>query len=679
MDPYFREAVASTAAAVYLLGAALAFVCSSLPGAIGRRLGHAAAVIGSVLTCTVGVWALVTGEPVSLAVPGVLPQFGDYAFHLDPLSALFVALIAGVSVPAAVWVGGDHERSEQQAAVLAGMLNLFVLGMAAVVAAENVFTFLVAWELMSLASYFLANADYHQREVRRAGYVYLVMTHLGTLLIIAAFLLLARSGGGLEWAHLRAGAAALSPAARSLIFILALIGFGTKAGLIPVHIWLPLAHPVAPGHISALMSGAMVKTAIYGLLRFGFDLLGGGPPWWGGALLAVGAVSALFGVLYACVEGHLKRLLAFSTVENVGLITMGVGAALWARALGQPSLAGLALIASLYHAVNHAAIKGLLFLGAGTVHHATGTLNLEEMGGLNRRLPHTARWFLVGALAMAALPPLNGLISEWLLLQSFLGLSLTFPASGAGAAGLLAAAALALTGALVAVTMIKAYGVTFLGLPRSEGAAAAREAPWPMRAAMALLTLVCIFLSLGAGAVVPVLGTVAASLTGSAAGVTPAGWWSGINLTGGGFAAVSLAPASLLGALLVLAGLGWVLTRRYGRLRWRVGPTWTCGILPEARMQYSAAGYTSPLRLMFRRVLWAGREVRVRSGEPDLFPGVVEYSGVIRPVYETYLYAPVVRLVLGVARRLRRLQMGDTLIYLWYLFSTLLLLLVLGR
>lgn len=657
----------------YLAGAALPFL---MPGGRRGRAGYVAAFAASALSLAAALPAL-AGHRVELALPGPVPLLGSFHLALDPTGAFFALLIAGLAVPAALYGLAESSPPWQVAG-----FNLFVLGMLAVVAAAGVLPFLMAWELMALASYFLVMAEHQRPEVRRAGYVYLVMTHLGTLFIIAAFLLLVRAGGGTGFDQLRAGAAALPAAQRSLVFLLALAGFGTKGGLIPLHVWLPRAHPVAPSHASALMSGVMVKTAIYGLLRFALDFLGGGPAWWGGTLLLAGAVSALGGVLYAAVEGHLKRMLAFSTVENVGVMAMGLGAALWAQAAGRPAVAALAVAAVLYHAAHHSATKGLLFLGAGAVHHATGALNLEQMGGLIRRMPRTAAWFLAGAVAISALPPMGGLVSEWLLLHTFLQMAAALPASLAGAVALAGAAVLALTGALVAATMVKAYGVAFLGLPRSAAAESAREAAPAVRGAMAMLAVADLALGLGAGVVAPALGRVAAGLVGVPATGLSARAMLGVvagGAAGGGLAPAALLPVAPLAALLGLAALGWLAARRYGRLRWRFGPTWTCGILPDPRMQYSAAGYTSPIRLMFRRLLWPSKQVRVTAGDHPLFPHAMEYTGGVLPVYDTHLYRPVLNAVLGAARRLRRLQMGDTQIYLIYLFGTLLLLLVLAR
>ena len=355
--------------------------------------------------------------------------------------------------------------------LLGAMLNLFLLTMSLVPCAGNVLTFLLMWEGMSLTSYFLVMTETDEPDTVLAGGWYLAMTHGGLALVLAAFLLLAAGASTTAFGDLRAAAAALSPATRNAVFCLALLGFGSKAGIIPLHVWLPRAHPAAPSHVSALMSGVMIKLGVYGLLRVGLDLLGGGPAWWGALLIGLGALSAVLGVLYALMENDLKRLLAYSSVENIGLIFIGVGAGFLFLSLGAASAAVLALSAGLYHALNHAAFKGLLFLGAGSVLHATHTRDMNRLGGLIRRLPWTALCFLTGSLAIAGLPPLNGFVSEWLLFQSLL------PGIGSSAPLVaplmtLAVGILALTGGLAAAGFVKAFGITFLAIPRSDAAEA---------------------------------------------------------------------------------------------------------------------------------------------------------------------------------------------------------------
>src|SRR5205823_8016455 len=388
-----------------------------------------------------------------------------------------------------------------------------------------------------------------EREERasvRAAWVYAVMTHAGLACLLAGMLLMGTWTGSPRFADWRVAAPALGAAARSVAFVLLAAGFAGKAGVIPLHVWLPLAHPAAPSHVSALMSGVMIKLGVYGLLRAGLDWLGVGPAWWGVAVLLAGTVSALIGVLYALVDRDLKKLLAFSSIENVGVILLGVGAGMLYHSVGLAGLALLALAAAFYHTINHAAFKALLFLGAGAVVRATGTRNMEELGGLIKRMPWTAACFLIGSAAIAAVPPLNGFVSEWLtflalfktLRPESVGQNLVFP---------LGIASLALTGGLAMACFVKAFGITFLALPRSDAAAGAHEASPPMRLAMLALAAACVALGLGPTLVVPAFGSVAASLLRTAPQATGGNWLT--LRVSGEFA--SLSTMAIAGAIAV--------------------------------------------------------------------------------------------------------------------------------
>src|SRR5437867_8630266 len=343
------------------------------------------------------------------------------SFKLDPLAAIFLLLIGVVAVPVALFSIGytAHHQAERSSALPGFMLHAFLLSMSLVVLAANVFTFLFFWEAMSLASYFLVISENQDEETLSAGGWYAGMAHFSFGLIASSLLLAALGTETMEFEGVRG--LTFAPGVKSAIFLLALLGFGAKAGLVPLHVWLPSAHPAAPSHVSALMSGVMIKLGVYGVLLFGLRLLGGGPAWWGGLVLALGAVSALLGVLYALMEHDLKRLLAYHSIENIGIIFIGVGAGMMFLSYGLPALAVLGFVGGLYHTINHACFKGLLFLGAGSVLHATHTRNMEEMGGLIKRMPRTALFFLVGAAAISALPPLNGFVSEWVVFQALLG------------------------------------------------------------------------------------------------------------------------------------------------------------------------------------------------------------------------------------------------------------------
>lgn len=632
-----------------------------LPGLLAMA-GAAAAIVAGAAGLGGQAWTWHQAAPVPL---------GGLALTMDPLAGLVVALVGLITLPVAFYaLGYGHGRRG------GGLLFLvFVGAMTVVPLAANVITFLLAWELMSLASYALIVHGSGEREGEQAGWVYLVMTHAGLACLLTGMLLLAAWTGSLDFAAWRAAAPALDPGRRHAAFLLLALGFAAKAGVIPLHVWLPLAHPAAPSPVSALMSGVMIKLGIYGLLRASLDWLGAGPAWWGVLLLLVGVLSALIGVLYALVEQDLKRLLAFSTIENVGIIVIGLGAGVVFRAEGQPALAALGLLAALYHMVNHAAFKGLLFLGAGSVLQATGTRDMERLGGLVKPMPWTAACFLIGSAAIAALPPLNGFVSEWLMFQALLqnvavprpGLNLVFAAGIAG---------LALTGGLAMACFVKAFGITFLALPRSETAAGAREAPGPMRAGMAALALLCAALGLGATIVAPVLQRVAAGLAGVPA---PVGLGGGLTLrVSDGFASLSV-PTVAAAIVLAVAGLAGALALGAARGR-RLYETWGCGRLVQtARMEYTATAFANPFKRVFDFFYRPVKQLEIQTHPASrLFVERIEYANPTRSLFDDWLYRPVVDAVHRGAAVARAIQSGSANLYLAYILLALLLLLVLA-
>ncbi|HSF02206.1 MAG TPA: proton-conducting transporter membrane subunit, partial [Solirubrobacterales bacterium] len=497
----------------HLVGAGGALVART--GSSARGFTAAGAVVGSAAGLALALAALIWGATFQLEIPELLAIAGGVSLRLDRLGAFFLLVVEVVALPAALY-GGAYSRAYEGGSTLRGlgaMLNVFLLALGLVPLADNIITFLLLWEIMSVASYFLVLTESEHRETRQAGLWYLAMAHGGLVLVMVAFLLLGTSASSTGFADLRAAAAGLPDGVRNAVFILALVGFGSKAAVVPLHVWLPLAHPAAPSHVSALMSGAMIKLGVYGLLRVALDLLGGGPPWWGGVILAVGAVSALLGVLYALMEQDLKRLLAYSSIENVGIIFLGLGAGLAFHSYGLAPLAMVGLVAGLYHTLNHACFKGLLFLGSGAVLHATHTRNMEELGGLIKGMPRTAFCFLVGAAAISGLPPLNGFVSEWLVFQALLG-GAELPRPELAVLMPLAVGTLALASGLAAACFVKAFGISFLAIPRSPHAARAREVPLGMQLGMGALALACLALGVGASLVVPGLGSVVAGLGG---------------------------------------------------------------------------------------------------------------------------------------------------------------------
>jgi len=472
--------------------------------------------------------------------------------------------------------------------------------------------------------------------------------------------------------------ASLTPGTRDAVFTLALLGFGTKAGVAPLHVWLPMAHPVAPSHVSALMSGVVIKMGVYGLLRVTIDLLVGGPPWWGGLVLGVGTVSALLGVLYALMEHDLKRLLAYHSVENIGIIFIGIGAGLMFQSFGLPTLATLGIVAGMYHTINHACFKGLLFLGAGSVLHAVGTRNMEEMGGLIKRMPRTAFFFLLGSCAISALPPLNGFASEWLVFQALLGGS-AIPQPEVAVVMPIAVAMLALTSGLAAACFVKAFGITFLAIPRSPRAEQAHEAPRSMQAGMATLAVACVALGLAPFAVVPLLG---ASLAGLG-GVAPAAmeFTLALPLQVPGTSGQMSPPLLALGLVLGVALVPFVLRMLGADRRLRVGDTWGCGRIGQTpRMEYTATAFAEPLRRVFAELYRPTRDLSI-DFHPDskYFVQSIEYRSEIHPWIERLLYDWPLQGLHGAASWVRRLQGGSLHLYLFYLTLAFLILLTAAR
>ncbi len=644
-------------------------------GEKANRVTHGLAVLAGVAGIVFSLGVLLTGKPWALELEGSFPV-GALRLSADPFSAFFLLVISFLSLAASIFaIGYTREYQKRKNIALLGFFyNFFILAMLFVVTVQNAFYFLLFWELMSLASYFLVVFEHEKPEARSAGTLYLIMTHVGTAFITAAFLLLYIHAGSFSFDAFRAAAGTLSPALKNVVFLAVLIGFGTKAGVIPLHIWLPQAHPQAPSHVSALMSGVMIKTAVYGLLVFLFNFLGEMPGWWGHVILAVAILSTLLGILYALMENDLKRLLAFSSIENMGIILLGVGMALVFKTLHQPLYAGFALIAALYHVINHAIFKGLLFLGAGSVLSGTHTRNMEGLGGLIRKMPWTAVFFLVGAMAIAALPPLNGFVSEWLTF-----IALLLGCEGASPAmrffSPLLAALLGLAGALAATCFVKAFGISFLGKPRSEHAAHAHEASGSMKTGMGVLAVSCFGLALAAPWIVPVLGKAAKSLSGADIPMTA--------LTQKAFLMSPSGTSQFSPLLIVLVLsvflLGTVILLRltFGRKHVRIGPSWDCGMPGlEPRMQYTATGYSKPLRRIFSFLYQPTRRVELDDESHAMLRTAQRFESKITHHVDEWVYKPLSELVADLSRKAKQIQTGHIQLYLSYIFITLILLLL---
>ncbi len=631
---------------------------------------------------TAGVAAL-SGSRWSASVPGLLPLAGAH-FHVDALSGVFIAVAGAVVAAVAVYgVGyvaghGAHGLGSRGAQAA---FPLFALSLLLVPAAASVSTFLLVWELMALTSLLLVLAEHRaRRAVREAAVWYAVMTHLGLVLLLAGLSVYAAQAGGETFAALRTGTAGMSPTARGLVFVLTAVAFTSKAGLVPLHAWLPRAHPEAPSAVSALMSAAMVNLGVYGLVRVGLDLLGGGPAWWWLLVMAMGGLSAVYGILQAAMASDLKRLLAYSTSENMGLAVLGVGAAgLFAHA-GDRALAGLALASGLLHVVNHAAFKALLFGAAGSVLRATGVRNLDLLGGLRARMPITAGLFALGALGAVVLPPGNGFISEWLLLQSMIH-GLAVPGVTTAIVLPLAVAVIALSAGLAAAVFVKALGVGSFARPRGEGAAAAKESPVLMLAGMGLLAALCAALALVPG----LLGD------GLDRAVATVGFAKTQPVSGGGLrvrldeVSAVLSPLWVVAALTVALGAVMATVQRTARRRQRrtQARLWDCGGgAPTPRMAYTATSFAEPLQRVFDDVLAPEQDVDVTPvRESAYLVERVQFRNRVPDRIEHRLYRPVLEFLAAAGQSARRLAGGSVHAYLGYGFLglvALLLVLVVG-
>ncbi|MDR3703366.1 MAG: hydrogenase 4 subunit B [Candidatus Sulfopaludibacter sp.] len=636
-----------------------------------------AALVGALLEAGASIGGLLHSSDVAWAIPSGIPYIA-YSVRLDPLSSFFLLALSLLAGAVAVYSVGylKHGPAGKNPALSGSLLHAMLAGLTLVFTASDVVFFLIAWEIMVVTSYFLVVTNHEAAETRRGGLLYILMSRAGTGMLFVGLLLLARAAGSTDFRAMHGIGDKLPAATGGLAFLLLFLGFGVKAGIIPLHIWLPAAHPVAPSNISALMSGIVIKTGIYGLARVSFDFYGALPAWAGMLVLSIGVISALLGVLYALMEHDLKRLLAYHSIENIGIILMGFGGALLFRSFGHPVLAAIALTAGLFHTLNHGLFKCLLFLGAGSVLHATHTQNMEEMGGLIRRMPATALYFLIGAIAISGLPPLNGFVSEWLTYQAMLaGFGATTELTRA--AFPIAGALLALTAALAAACFVKAFGITFLALPRSSQAEAAQEVDLSMRAGMASLALACVLLGLGATWFLPVFDPITQQAFGT--GV------SASLVSGNGFLLMAGAPVRgtvstlLLACMLVaLSVVPLFLWRMWGRREKRVtGPAWDCGQPGlTADNEYTATAFSKPLRMIFAALFRPRREIQAEFEVSPYYPTSIHFESEIQPAFERHFYDPLLQGILRMARSMKMVQAGSLHAYLAYIFITLILLLV---
>jgi hydrogenase-4 component B len=594
----------------------------------------------------------------------------DLPMHvrLDALSCVFLFLLGAASAGISTFAAGYFRKGQGTApGLLCLQYHLFLAAMGFVLVADDAYGFMVAWETMALSSYFLVTAQHGLPEIRRAGFLYMLIAHVGALAILLSFGVM--QGGSWQFTFDAMRTAQLSPGWAGAAFGLALLGFGAKAGLLPLHVWLPEAHPAAPSPVSALMSGIMLKTAVYGILRVTFDLLGDPLWWWGLIPVLLGLATALYGVVFAAAQTDMKRLLAYSSIENIGILFTGLGLAIVFHGAGMQALSALALTAVLYHALNHAFMKSLLFLGTGAVLHATGERNLGRLGGLIHRMPWVAWLTLVGVLAIAGLPPLNGFVSEWLLLQSFL-FAQEVPHTFVNMLLPLGASVVALAAALAAYVMVKFYGVIFLGQPREPSLATAHDAGGLEKAGLAWLAVGCVLLGLLPVQVVQGLGYATAQMTGHSL-PTAAGWsWVLAPLPD---REVSYAPLVLLLATAGVVFLTYVVVRRAYRRAVRRAPAWDCGFVRlDARMQDTAEGFGQPIRHIFQSFFHMEREL------PSPFDSAPRYRVVVGDRIWRALFEPMAGIVQRAADSVAWLQQGRISTYLLYSFITLVVLLAVG-
>jgi len=668
----------TVAAIASSIGSGVAALAAAGHPRLQRRLSFALLGISALVSIVVALWALLGDAGFETSLPFGLPWL-HWQFRLDPLAGFFLGVIGLVTLAVSLFGPGytrDYDRGPYSLGVLALFTGLFVAGMQLVVIADDAFAFLIAWETMSVASYFLVAYEHQQSANRRAAFLYLLMAQIGAMLILLCFGVLAAFAGEFSFTAFRD--ASIDPAWASIAFGLGLAGFGMKAGIVPLHVWLPEAHPVAPSHISALMSGVMLKVAIYGLIRLLFDLLGS-PIWqWGLVLLIVGSVTALYGVLYALMQHDLKRLLAYHSVENIGIIFIGLGLCVIFIGTGHPKLGVLGLIAALYHTLNHALFKSLLFLGAGAILQRGHERNLERMGGLLHRMPWTGLFFLIGCISISALPPFNGFVSEWLTFQT----ALQAAALDSGVLRVVipvAAAMLALTGALAAACFVKVYGIAFLGQARSRQIRRAREVRTPMLAAQGLLAGLCLLFGVLPTTTVQALARVTDSLLDQPLASATRHGWLWLTPVAPETASYS-APLVALGVLLAIGvwAAVWLGLRR----RRVVDPVprqgaWDCGFGPlSPRMQYTATAFAMPIRKVFQPA-WRLHENTERETDSLLPTRPLRLTHRIHAedIAWCWLYAPIERLVFKLARRVARIQTGNLRHYLAYSFLTLVLLL----
>ncbi len=639
--------------------------------------GNFFAIFGAVAGLISSFLVLVFGSAFSFNIPSSLHLL-SLSFNVDKLSGFFIFAISLISLFTSIYALGyvKHYYKKYNIGTLGFFYNIFLAGMVIVSSASSILFFLIVWEIMSLASYFLVIFEHKERSNIQAGSLYFIMTHIGTAFITLAFLLLYHATGTLDFEIIKSNIGAVKPLTKNIVFILALIGFGTKAGIIPFHIWLPSAHPAAPSHVSALMSGVMIKTGIYMLIRIFMDIMADAPLWWGVVILLIGAISSLLGVLYALTEHDIKKVLAYSSIENIGIILLGLGSSLIFWSMNMKPFAILGLTAALFHTLNHAVFKSLLFMGAGAVISEMHTRNMEEYGGLIKYMPQTAFFFLLGSMSISALPPFNGFFSEWLIFQSlFKGIS----GSDISVcwAFMLAAGSLAFTGGLAAMCFVNVFGATFLARPRSPEVYHAKESNVTLRIGMFALAALTLVIGITAGTVTNILSGVANDL--AIFRSSPPAYYS-TPLTVGlknNFASISM-PFIFISLVLVSAIIFFIVFLFTRKRKIKFGTTWDCGTTLSPRMEITATGFANSIIAIFRGVLKPTKQVSIKYRDENMryFPKTETVKLGTKDIYRGYFYRPLHIFTIKVSEYVKRIQSGNINMYILYILLTLIAILL---